>query len=54
MLYIYNLCIYVYFEYLFLKTVSYKENNIFCNLWFDCVKHNKLWKILKEMGILDT
>ena len=21
---------------------------------FDCVDHNKLWKILKEMGILDT
>ena len=20
---------------------------------FDCVDHNKLWKILKEMGILD-
>ena len=20
---------------------------------FDCVNHNKLWKILKEMGILD-
>ena len=20
---------------------------------FDCVAHNKLWKILKEMGILD-
>ena len=20
---------------------------------FDCVEHNKLWKILKEMGILD-
>ena len=20
---------------------------------FDCVHHNKLWKILKEMGILD-
>ena len=21
---------------------------------FDCVDHNKLWKILKEMGIPDT
>ena len=21
---------------------------------FDCVDHNKLWKILKEMGLLDT
>ena len=21
---------------------------------FDCVDHNKLWKILKEMGILDN
>ena len=24
-----------------------------CDLAFDCVDHNKLWKILKEMGIPD-
>ena len=24
-----------------------------CTKSFDCVDHNKLWKILKEMGILD-
>ena len=24
-----------------------------CSKTFDCVVHNKLWKILKEMGILD-
>ena len=24
-----------------------------CTKAFDCVDHNKLWKILKEMGILD-
>ena len=28
------------------------ENEIYC-LAFDCVDHNKLWKILKEMGIPD-
>ena len=26
---------------------------IFCAKAFDCVDHNKLWKILKEMGIPD-
>ena len=34
------------------------HNNIYCCFMdyakaFDCVDHNKLWKILKEMGILD-
>ena len=33
------------------------ENIYFCFLeyakTFDCVDHNKLWKILKEMGISD-
>ena len=28
------------------------ENEIYC-LAFDCVDHNKLWKILQEMGIPD-
>ena len=32
-----------------------KKNNYFCFIdyakAFDCVDHNKLWKILKEMGI---
>ena len=35
----------------------YKENICFCFIdcttAFDCVDHNKLWKILKEMGIPD-
>ena len=26
---------------------------IYCAKAFDCVDHNKLWKILKEMGIPD-
>ena len=34
-----------------------KKNIYFCFIHhtkaFDCVDHNKLWKILKEMGILD-
>ena len=33
------------------------QKNIFCFIdyikAFDCVDHNKLWKILKEMGIPD-
>ena len=33
------------------------QENIYCFIdyakAFDCVDHNKLWKILKEMGILD-
>ena len=39
------------------KAKEFQENIYF---WFidyskafDCVAHNKLWKILKEMGILD-
>ena len=31
------------------------QTNIYCFIYyakaFDCVDHNKLWKILKEMGI---
>ena len=34
-----------------------KKNTYFCftdhDKTFDCVDHNKLWKILKEMGIPD-
>ena len=40
------------------KTREFQENIYFCFIdypkAFDCVDHNKLWKILKEMGILDT
>ena len=36
---------------------SSKKPNYFCFIdyakAFDCVDHNKLWKILKEMGIPD-
>ena len=39
------------------KKLEFKKNIYFCFIdyakAFDCVDHNKLWKILKEMGILD-
>ena len=39
------------------KQESSRENIYFCFIdyakAFDCVDHNKLWKILKEMGIPD-
>ena len=39
------------------KKVREFQKNIFCLVGyakaFDCVDHNKLWKILKEMGIPD-
>ena len=39
------------------KAREFQKNMYFCFLdyakAFDCVDHNKLWKILKEMGILD-
>ena len=40
------------------KAREYQKNIYFCFIdyakAFDCVDHNKLWKILKEMGIPDT
>ena len=40
-----------------LKNQEYQKNIYFCFIdyvkAFDCVDHNKLWKILKEMGIPD-
>ena len=39
------------------KARVFQKNIYFCFIdytkTFDCVDHNKLWKILKEMGILD-
>ena len=39
------------------KARELQKNIYFCFIdyakSFDCVDHNKLWKILKEMGILD-
>ena len=39
------------------KTREFQKNIYFCFIdyakVFDCVNHNKLWKILKEMGIPD-
>ena len=39
------------------KAREFQKNSYFCFIdyvkFFDCVDHNKLWKILKEMGIPD-
>ena len=39
------------------KARELQKNIYFCFIdyakAFDCINHNKLWKILKEMGILD-
>ena len=39
------------------KAREFQENIYFCFIdyakAFDCVDHNKMWKILQEMGILD-
>ena len=39
------------------KSRAFQKNIYFCFIdyakAFDCVDHNKLWKILKEMGIPD-
>ena len=39
------------------KTREFQKNTYFCFIsygkLFDCVDHNQLWKILKEMGIPD-
>ena len=39
------------------KGTEFQKNVYFCFIdytkAFDCVDHNKLWKILKEMGIPD-
>ena len=39
------------------KAEEFQKNIYFCFIdyakTFDCVNHNKLWKILKEMGITD-
>ena len=40
------------------KKQKFQKNTYFCFIdyakAFDCVDHNKLWKILKEMGISDN
>ena len=33
------------------KAREFQKNIYFCFINFDCEDHNKLWKILKEMGI---
>ena len=39
------------------KTWEFQKNIYFCFIdytkAFDCVDHNKLWKIIKEMGVPD-
>ena len=40
------------------KATEFQKNIYFCFIDYakdsDCMDHNKLWKILKEMGIPDT
>ena len=40
-----------------LKKQEFQKNKYFCFIdyskGFDCMDHNKLWKILKEMGIAE-
>ena len=40
------------------KARGFQKTNYFCFIdyakAFDCVDHNKLWKILREMGIPDN
>ena len=44
-------------RWIFEKAIEFQKNIYFCFIdyanAFDCVDHNKLWKILKEMGIPD-
>ena len=35
------------------KAREFQKNIYFCFIDLDCVDHNKLWKILREMGIPD-
>ena len=46
-----------YIRWVIKKVREFQKNIYFCFInyakAFDCVEHNKLWKILKEMGILD-
>ena len=57
--FLYVLCIEVFYEILLeqldhVKRREFQKNLYFCFIdyakAFDCVDHNKLWKILKEMG----
>ena len=44
-------------RWIMIKAREFQKNTYFCFIdyakAFDCVDHNKLWKILKEMGIPD-
>ena len=44
-------------QWIFLKAKEFQKNTYFCfigyTIAFDCIDHNKLWKIDKEMGIPD-
>ena len=46
-----------YIHWVIQKAKEFQKNIYFCLIdyakAFDCVDHNKLWKILKEMGIPD-
>ena len=42
-------------HWIIVKAREFQKNIYFCFIYyvkaFDCVNHNKLWKILREMGI---
>ena len=44
-------------HWIIVKVIEFQKNIYFCFIdyakAFDCVGHNKLWKILQEMGIPD-
>ena len=46
-----------YIHWIIRKVREFQKNIYFCFInyakAFECMEHNKLWKILKEMGILD-
>ena len=48
----------VYIRWIIKKAREFQKNICFCLIeytkTFDCVDHNKLWKILKEMGYQTT
>ena len=52
-----TICIVFYIYNIIFVTIFTYKNIYFCFIdyakAFDCVDHNKLWKILKEMGIPD-
>ena len=58
--YIFFICLGVRFinmHWIMEKAREFQKNIYFCFIYytkaFDCVDHNKLWQVLKEMGVPD-